>query len=224
IRPSAPAGGLPTTEGRAAAERSRAPIVLASASPRRRAIMESLGLPFEVYATDVDETPSPGEAPGDTADRLAEGKARAAAVHFPDRIVVGADTVVALGSVSLGKPSSEAEAIQTLRTLRGRDHRVITAVAAARAHGARVQVWRRTAVAHVWMRDYSDAEIAAYVASGDPMDKAGSYAIQDESFHPVARFQGCYLTVVGLPLPELCEVIALAGGPTPSPKTRALRT
>lgn len=187
--------------------------ILASGSPRRRQILASVGLSFSVHPVDLDEHPLDGELPEALALRLATCKAVEGARRFPRRAVLGADTVVALGSQSVGKPESPEQATQMLRALRGRTHRVITAVAAARlSDGERApHQWSRTSVADVEMRVYGDAEIADYVASGDPLDKAGAYAIQHARFRPVRRLSGCYLTVMGLALPEVFEVLAEAG-------------
>jgi len=174
-------------------------------------VFAALGLPFEVDPTDLNEDPRPGEAPIDLAHRLAEAKATLAASRHPGAVAIGSDTVVALDGRSLGKPASPDEAVAMLRALRGREHRVITAVAAACRANETTRVWTEVATTRVWMRDYRDDEIADYVASGDPMDKAGAYAIQHEGFHPVERIEGCYLTVVGLPLLELRSVLERAG-------------
>jgi septum formation protein len=188
-------------------------LVLASASPRRQEILANLGLPFDVAVADIDETPRPGEEPDGLAIRLATEKASAIASRLPGRLVLGADTVVVFESAALGKPSSAEEAVAVLTALRGREHQVVTAVAAARLEASRLETWQASDVARVWMRPYSDADIATYVASGDPFDKAGSYAIQHAGFHPVERIQGCYLTVVGLGRPALRQVLAGAGWP-----------
>jgi len=192
---------------------SAARLVLASASPRRRQLLSVLGIPFEAIELDLDETARPDEAPGDLACRLAVAKARAGAVRCPAALVLGADTVVELAGESLGKPGSAPDAVDMLDRLRGRAHRVVTAVALAHADepGAEIEVASRVATAEVWMRDYTEHEIRAYVASGDPYDKAGGYAIQHPTFRPVSRIVGCFLTVVGLPLPEVCELLRSAG-------------
>jgi septum formation protein len=194
---------------------TQSPVILASASPRRRHLFAALGIPYESIDIAVDEGPLDGEKPMELARRLAIAKAQAGARRVPGRIVVGADTVVASGAISLGKPADAAEARAILKRLRGRQHHVITGVAAA-CRGATpseidAAVWVRTATTSVWMRDYTDEEIEAYIASGDPFDKAGAYAIQHAGFHPVARLEGCFLNVVGLPLPETREVLHLAG-------------
>ncbi|MCB0216048.1 MAG: septum formation protein Maf [Chloroflexi bacterium] len=179
----------------------RPPFVLASASPRRRALLASLlDAPFQVRVADIDESPLSGERPEPHVRRLALAKARAVAagLHAPLQ-VLGADTVVAFEGRILGKPASPADAVETLRRLRGRRHEVITGLALVDAPaGAILRV--AAATTGVWMRAYTDAEIEAYVASGDPMDKAGAYAIQHTGFRPVARLEGSETNVIGLPL------------------------
>jgi MAF protein len=187
-------------------------LVLASASPRRRQILGVLGIPFEAIDVGVDESQLPGEAPVALAQRLAITKAQIGAARYPGAFVLGADTVVELHGQSLGKPASAAEAVEMLVRLRGRGHHVVTAVAlATQTERFGVSVSSRLATTEVWMRDYSDQEIRDYVASGDPFDKAGSYAIQHARFRPVERISGCFLNVVGLPLPEVGELLREAG-------------
>lgn len=169
-------------------------------------------MPFRAFPTDVDERPLAGERPPEIAERLARAKARAGAIAFPGHVAVGADTVVAMDDEPLGKPATPAEAVAMLRRLRAREHRVITAVATAHLNlDTEPAGWHGVNTTRVWMRSYSDVEIEAYVASGDPLDKAGGYAIQHVGFHPVERLDGCFLNVVGLPLPELCEALDAAG-------------
>jgi len=178
------------------------PLILASSSPRRKEILGLLGLPFTVLVAEVDETPLAEEKPEAAARRVATAKAAAVAKLVPEGLVLGADTVVVYRGQILGKPKDAAEAGATLRKLRGRWHRVITGVHLVRApNGAS---YTAAVTTKVWMRHYADAEIDAYVASGEPFDKAGAYAIQSREFHPVERIEGCYLNVVGLPL---CEVV-----------------
>jgi septum formation protein len=197
--------------------------VLASASPRRRQLLTILNVPFAAIETDVDETPRPGEAPLALAERLAGAKAVAGARQCPGDVVLGADTVVAHDGEALGKPVDYDDAVRMLRRLRLGEHAVITAVAAARMQiPGDPDIWLRTSTCRVWMRPYPDAEIADYVASGDPFDKAGGYAVQHAGFHPVARMEGCFLTVVGLPLPEVREVLRNAGIEVPLVDPRAL--
>jgi septum formation protein len=182
-------------------------LVLASASPRRRELMARLGLPFRVEAADVDETPRPGEAGRDLAQRLARAKAGAVAHGRPGAVVVAADTVVSLGRAIYGKPSDPAEARRMLRELAGRGHRVTTGVAVARAG----RLWSAALSSRVWLRAWDDRAIEAYVASGDPLDKAGAYAIQNERFRPVARLAGCRCNVVGLPTGLVAALLEEAG-------------
>jgi len=178
------------------------PLTLASASPRRRALLAAMGVPFVVRAADIDETVRPGERPIGYALRVARGKAAAVAsllaAEGGDGLVVGADSIVVLDEAILGKPATPEAARDCLRLLRGRRHVVITAVAVVDvATGSAVGALAATGV---WMREYADAEIEAYVASGDPMDKAGAYAIQHPAFQPVARLEGSETNVMGLPV------------------------
>ncbi len=180
--------------------RSKPPIVLASASPRRKALLSTLAPePFEVVVAEIDESPLPGERPEPHVRRLALAKARAVAAQIegPAR-VLGADTIVVFEGRILGKPADAADAAATLRRLRGRRHEVVTGLAMVDAETGRSR--STSATTGVWMRDYSDAEIEAYVAGGDPMDKAGAYAIQHTGFRPVARLEGSETNVIGLPL------------------------
>ncbi len=181
------------------------PLILASTSPRRRALLALLGVDFTVVAPDIDETVLPGEAPVETARRLA--RLKALAITRSDALVIASDTVVALGGEVLGKPADAAEATRMLRRLRGQGHDVFSGVAVAHAGRVRDGV----VATQVWMRDYSDEEIAAYVATGDPLDKAGAYAIQHAVFKPVARLVGCYANVVGLPLCLVVHLVREAG-------------
>ncbi len=176
-------------------------IILASTSPRRRELMTRLGLEFESVAVDVDESPHGDESAERLVRRLSQAKVESGVRGHLDSIVIAADTVVAIDGTILGKPNDEQDAIRMLELLRGRSHVVYTGLAVAR--GTRLA--QQIATTTVWMRDYSDAEIAAYVATGDPLDKAAAYAIQHAVFHPVARLDGCYANVMGLPL---CRVYA----------------
>jgi septum formation protein len=193
-----------------AAEPTRT-LILASQSPRRQALLAALGLAFAVDAADVDETPLPGEAPDALVCRLCRAKAQAVAVRQPRAVVLAADTLVALDGRLLGKPADPVEATAMLADLRGRTHQVYTAVCVARDGELRA----RLAISDVTMRPYSDVEIAAYVASGDPLDKAGAYAIQHPLFSPVAGWTGCYTSIMGLPLWLVTEMLAQVGIRTP---------
>lgn len=194
----------------------RQPLVLASASERRRALLALLGLPFVVWPVQIDETARPGESPVHLTARLSATKAATARQQLVQAgladsysLVIGADTVVALQDQIFGKPRDAAEATAMLRQLRGRMHTVHSAVAIVEIASGRAVIHITTS--RVWMRAYSDAEIAAYVASGDPLDKAGAYAIQHAGFHPVERLEGCFSSVVGLPLATLAQGLAHFG-------------
>jgi len=184
------------------------PLVLASASPRRRELLARLGVPFDVRPVsvieDVDST-----NPVIAASRLARLKAEAARLAEPEEPVLAADTVVVHGGTILGKPHDAAEARQMLRRLRGESHRVITAVAVI-PRGRRVALLRHPQT-EVTMRRYTDEEIEASISRGDPFDKAGGYAIQDEILRAVRRYEGCYCNVVGLPLWTTVELLKRAG-------------
>jgi septum formation protein len=187
-------------------------VILASASPRRQQFLRALGLCFAVEVAGADERARAGESPLAMVVRLSRAKAEAVAGRNGATAVVAADTVVVLDGRMLGKPADGDEAVAMLRALRGRMHEVYTAVTVA-GDGA-----RRTSVSlsQVWMRDYSEAEIAAYVATGDPLDKAGAYAIQHPAFSPVERCAGCYTGIMGLPLGLLAERLDEAGIAVPN--------
>jgi MAF protein len=183
-------------------------LILASASPRRQLLLAHLGIPFSVEPSAVIEELA-AEANGVTAARhLALAKAVEVSLRYPQSLVIGADTVVVFEGRILGKPVDAEEATATLTALRDRWHDVITAVAV-------VQPLAQASVEHVTtrvrMRDYSDVEVEAYIASGKPLDKAGAYGIQDEDFHPVAEYDGCYCNVMGLPLWTTAVLLSRAG-------------
>ena len=203
-------------------------LILASASPRRRELLAAFGVTFEVAAADVDESTDERD-PVRIAEGLALRKARAVAAALPTgpgarpltppppagevregdhRVILAADTIVVDGSEVLGKPANVEGARATLEQLRGREHEVVTGVAVVA--GERVAAdFARTSVR---MRDYGDDEIAAYIARGEPFDKAGAYAIQDEAFHPVAATEGCVCSVIGLPLWTTRRLLRVVGG------------
>lgn len=184
-------------------------LILASGSPRRRELLSTLGIPFEVIKPDVDETQRDGEIPFSYVERLSIMKAFAVARKVGAGVpILAADTIVVLGAEGhgvdeqgeiLGKPEDADEARRMLKRLRGREHLVCTAITVVQWGDTPKESTRRT-VTTVTMRDYSDDEIEAYIASGDPFDKAGGYAIQNETFAPVAHIDGDYNNVVGLPL------------------------
>lgn len=181
--------------------------VLASKSPRRRQLLAALGLEFTVDAADVDETPFSGEPPEVLVCRLCQAKALAVAERHPGKVVLAADTLVVLDGALLGKPADALEAVVMLTALRDRVHVVYTAVCVIGGES----VETRVSATGVKMRAYTDAEIEAYVETGDPLDKAGAYGIQDPRFAPVAAWDGCYSAVMGLPLGLAAEMLAQAG-------------
>ena len=171
-------------------------LILASRSPRRRSLLHSLGVEFEVQIANVDETPLPGESPTAMVERLSRLKAAAVAAVSPGSVVVAADTVVVLDDKILGKPIDVDEARTMLMALRGRMHQVHTAVTVRRDDRSITEI----STSHVTMRAYSPGQLEAYLATGDPLDKAGAYAIQHPAFAPVKRWEGCYTSIMGLPL------------------------
>ena len=187
-------------------------LLLASNSPRRRQLLALTGRTFFTRPASIDESPLSGEKPGAYVTRLAQGKAKAAAAAgaLPFQgWVLGSDTTVALGNQILGKPADAKEARAMLDLLRGREHTVFTALALRSPAGGTLH--SELCASSVPMRAYTDEEIEAYVASGDPLDKAGAYAIQHAQFHPVEQFSGCFASVMGLPLCETGEVLSLLG-------------
>jgi len=184
-----------------------AQFLLASGSPRRRELFELFGWPFDVASADVDELPRDGETPAQMVARLSQAKAAQVSSVMSDGIVIAADTTVSLDGVPLGKPRDNADADRMLRALRGRTHQVYTAITLIDALRHAGQTFCDLATTAVPMRDYRDDEIAAYIASGDPLDKAGAYAIQHDGFHPVAELRGCFANVMGLPLCHLARTL-----------------
>jgi septum formation protein len=176
-------------------------LILASNSPRRRQLLSLTGLPFIVSAADVDESQLANETPADYVLRLAQTKARAVKADT-DQIVLAADTTVVDGMDVLGKPQHDQEAVAMLTRLRGHTHQVYTGIALLRKNDG--LLLKDLCVTDVPMREYFDEEIRDYVATGDPLDKAGAYAIQHAEFHPVAHMDGCFASVMGLPV---CHVI-----------------
>jgi len=190
-------------------------LVLASNSPRRRQLLTLLGVPFTVHAVEIDETPQSGEKPLDYVQRLARSKALQAAQKVAaSAFILAADTTVAMEEAAgtwtiFGKPADAQEAEEMLLRLRGRTHFVFTGLALLR--NADGSLWEDVCISEVPIRDFSTAEMRAYIASGDPFDKAGAYAIQHAAFHPVENFSGCFANVMGLPLCHLARLLAGAG-------------
>jgi len=189
-------------------------LVLASNSPRRRELLALGGWMFDTRPAEVDESQRPGEAPGPYVLRLAESKARACAASpgtkgvmssHKDLFILAADTSVVDRKDILGKPRDTTEAVEMLRRLRSCTHKVYTGIAVMRLSDGNIVT--DLCVTDVPMRNYSDEEIELYVASGDPLDKAGAYAIQHPKFHPVEAISGCYASVMGLPLCHMARTL-----------------
>jgi len=183
-------------------------LILASASPRRRELLRTLCSDFRVVPSDLEETLAAGSL-GAAAVGLALDKARAVAARVGEGVVLGADTIVVIDGQALGKPAGADEARAMLRRLRGREHEVITGVAVVDAHTGRSEAM--AVVSRVRMTEYGEAEIEAYVATGEPLDKAGAYAIQGRGGALVAGLEGSFSNVVGLPLEETARVLAAFG-------------
>ena len=194
-------------------------LILASASPRRQQLLRAAGINFEVQATDLPEVPQQGESPRQFAERMAQEKARA--ILSPPKgvryFVLAADTVVTVDGQILGKPQDAEDARRMLRLLSGREHQVITGVCLT-AVNPLPGPWPashlfdftedvRSELTRVWVNEISEDEILAYVASGEPMDKAGAYAIQGVASRWIPRIEGCYFNVVGLPVPLVSRML-----------------
>lgn len=184
-------------------------IVLASASPRRSELLESAGIQFRVVPADINEEPFPGEEPVDHVQRLAEGKARAAAELAEGRFFLGADTIVLCDGEIMGKPKDAADAKRMLKKLSGVPHEVVTgfAIYDRERKGAVVEAVRTK----VFFKKLRDEEILDYIATGCPFDKAGAYAIQGGAAHMVQKIEGSYTNVVGLPLCEVVDALRVIG-------------
>ncbi|MBI3362805.1 MAG: septum formation protein Maf [Chloroflexi bacterium] len=190
-------------------------VMLASSSPRRRELLALAGAMITLAAAPVDETQRAGETPEAYVRRLSEEKAKAAArkLRFGS-LVLAADTVVVNDGRVFGKPADAAEATRLLTALRGKSHEVLSAITVIdTASGSMTTDFARTEVP---MRHYTDEELAAYVASGDPFDKAGAYAIQHAGFHPVEGLSGCYANVMGLPLCHVTRTLREMNVPLPA--------
>ena len=178
-------------------------LLLASNSPRRKQLLALGNWNFNIVVSDVDESQLADETPKDYVLRLAQAKALAVvAKAHPENIIIGSDTAVVDGNEILGKPKDEMDAVRMLKQLRGHTHQVFTGVAVYRVDGE--SMLTELCVTDVPMRNYSDDEIQAYVKTGDPLDKAGAYAIQHPDFQPVESMSGCYASVMGLPM---CHVL-----------------
>lgn len=201
--------------------RTKINLILASSSPRRRELLAGLGIPFRIIKPDIDETQLPHEAPLVYVQRLAQQKAAAVLAQLDaDATVLAADTVVILAAdtlgitpegMILGKPLHAADARDMLQRLRNKPHIVCTAFTLLQKNNMQHHEFSQLVQTTVTMRDYTDAEIDAYIATGDPFDKAGSYAIQHAAFHPVAAIDGSYSNVVGLPIDEVQAALIAIG-------------
>ena len=185
-------------------------MILASNSPRRKQLLALTGWDFDIQPADINEDLLPAEGPGDYVLRLAEGKAREVArMAGGSSFILAADTTVVDADAILGKPADAAEAASMLRGLRGHTHQVYTGLAVCRSRADNLLT--DLCITDVPIRNYPDEEMLAYIASGDPLDKAGAYAIQHPDFHPVENITGCFASVMGLPLCHLARSIKKLG-------------
>lgn len=183
------------------------PLILASGSPRRKQWLESLSIPFEIMAPDIDETPDESEDPADLVLRLAKGKADLISTTNPGRWVLAADTTVAVDHHTLNKPVDVEDAVRMLMLIQGRRHEVHTGMCLQRDGGVHALV----DTAEVFLRPISEAQARWYVASGEPMDKAGSYAAQGIAALFIERIEGSFATVMGLPVERLSALMLELG-------------
>ena len=188
-------------------------LILASSSPRRQELLREIGIPFQVHAANINEDQIAGEDAREYALRLAREKAQTVAARYPQSYVLGADTIVVVDGEVLGKPKDHADAARMLRILSGRSHEVTTAVSLiapdAVAPGTRTET--RTSTTKVYFRSLTEDEIQQYVASGEPMDKAGAYAIQGGAARWTDRIEGEWSNVVGLPLSLVTDLLRANG-------------
>lgn len=186
------------------------PLILASQSPRRRELLSQLEIPFQVIVADIDESQHSDEPPIEYARRLSRQKAQAVAQRTDAPVLIlAADTIVVEAGDVLGKPRDTNEAAEMLRRLRGKTHTVYTAVTLLDTDSGRALT--ESPASPVTMRNYTDHEIADYIATGDPMDKAGGYAIQHAGFHPVEHLDSCYANVMGLPVCRVARLLQAFG-------------
>jgi septum formation protein len=187
------------------------PIILASKSPRRKDLLCQVGLDFHVDPAEVDERVLPNEVPEGYAVRVALEKARITASRTGAGIVIAADTIVVIDDEILGKPEDAQHAERMLKRLSGKAHRVITGLAVMDA--ATERTLTRTSITRVWFRRLTPQEIASYIATGEPLDKAGAYGIQGRASKFIRGIEGCYFNVVGLPVPLVYEMLKSLGDP-----------
>jgi septum formation protein len=184
-------------------------LILASASPRRQELLSQLGIPFTVLPADIDERPRAGEWPRDYVMRMSQTKAEEVARQCPDAWIVGADTIVTIDHRILGKPRNTADAAAMLTLLSGRVHTIMTGLALVRQDQSYEVL--ETVSTRVYFRTLSEADISAYVATDEPFDKAGAYAIQGFAGAFVERYEGCYTNAVGLPVKRTAALLQGAG-------------
>jgi septum formation protein len=194
-------------------QQNKPELILASSSPRRQELLREIGIPFRVHAANINEDQIEGEAPIAYALRLAREKAQAVAAHYPQSYVLGADTIVVVDDEVLGKPKDRRDAARMLRLLSGRGHEVTTAVSVVApgtvAPGTLAET--RASTTKVYFREIAEEEIEEYVAGGEPMDKAGAYAIQGGASHWADRIEGEFSNVVGLPLSLVTDMLITTG-------------
>lgn len=194
-------------------QQNKPELILASSSPRRQDLLREIGIPFQVHAANINEDQIAGEAPTAYALRLAQEKAQAVAAHYPQSYVLGADTIVVVDDEVLGKPKDRRDAARMLRLLSGRGHEVTTAVSLVApgtvAPGTLTET--RASTTKVYFREIAEEEIEEYVAGGEPMDKAGAYAIQGGASRWADRIEGEFSNVVGLPLSLVTDMLITTG-------------
>jgi len=188
-------------------------LILASTSPRRREILELLGLPFEIIAPKFDEVSSSDRAVEDEVLDFATGKALSVARHYPASLVIGSDTMILINTFKIGKPDSTSEARRILCLLSGKTHRIFTSVAVIDGSGG--PGLRMVEEVSVKMRDYSEKEMEKYLSSNESLDKAGAYSIQGEGRTLIESIRGYYLAAVGLPLKPIADYLQNRGIPVP---------
>ncbi len=187
-------------------------LILASRSPRRSELLQSLGLEFEVSPSQVEETTDPEQSPEQNATNIARDKAHWVARHNPGRYVLGADTMVVLDREIIGQPADEEDACRILSKLAGKQHRVITGVVLITPEAEEHET---AVVSTVTLKSVSENEIRSYIATGEPLDKAGAYAIQGQGSFLVESWEGSWTNIVGLPLEALTDLFQQAGFPVP---------
>ncbi len=184
-------------------------IILASESPRRVDILRSLGISFSIIPPDIDERRKKDESPREFVMRVSYEKAQKVGDHFPDKWVIGADTIVVYKGRVLGKPKDEKDAFEMLKSLRGKWHKVVTGYCVLNA--SKDIMYRDAVETRVFVRDLSDEEIIRYINTSEPLGKAGSYAVQGKGGYMVKEIKGSYSNVVGLPICEVAEVLLSLG-------------